>query len=102
MIAARRERGQQRQEMVFQKQHHADDDVALGDVGAAAFERPRIGGEFGGGVDAQRQARNLPHERRSGAIGRAGDMRVHGDDDDPHGLGVSVRNGLLHRTESRS
>jgi hypothetical protein len=102
MIAALRERRQQRQEMIFQKQHHADDDVAFSDVGAAAFERPGISGEFGGGVDAQRQTGNLSHERRSGSISRAGDMCVHGDDDDPHGLGVNVRNGLLHRTGSRS
>ena len=54
MVAARLQRRQDRQEVVFEEQHRRDHDVALGDVGLAALERGRVVAPFGGGVHAER------------------------------------------------
>ena len=100
-IAAGAEGREERNEMILEKQHHANDDVAARDVGATTLQSMRINREFRSGVDAERQSRDLSRETCTGAIGRARDMRIHGDDDNPYGYCVIARNGLLHRTMSQ-
>ena len=100
-VAPRRERGQQRLEMVLHEQHRADDDVALGDVGEAALaarrDRRRIRRRRGCCSERPGISRASVARARSAALA----TWVHRDDDDPDGRGVSGRNGLWHRTRSR-
>ena len=107
MLAARLQRRQDRQEMVFQKQHAGDDDVGLRDVGLAAGNGGVVAGVLGRRMQRELQARHLTQQCGLGAGRGAGEVGVHRHDDhaDRRGVGfepgVSGRNGLLRHRGSR-
>ena len=82
-LAARLERRQHRLDVVLHEQHGGDDDVGLRDVRAAAFERFRIASPLGGGVQGEREARQLARELGAGALDRAGEVTVQRHDRRP-------------------
>ncbi len=85
--------------MLFQEQHDADDNVGFGDVVEAGLQFFRVGAELGRRVNRELQAGDLFRQGDARAVRRAGDMRIHRDDDEFHGSFLSGRNGLLHHTK---
>ena len=84
LVAARAQRLEHRQKVVFHEQHGGDDDVAPGDVSLAALQRGRVFVPVGGGVHAQRQAGHRAGQPAVGAFGGAGQVTVHRDQHDAH------------------
>jgi hypothetical protein len=96
--AACLQRGQHRQEVLLHEQHRGDHDVALRDVGLAAFERGRVVRPLRSGVQRQRQAGDVILQSGARAIRRVRQMGVHRDDDDPDGGRFSGRSALSRHT----
>ena len=106
LVPALLERGQDRLDMLLHHQHGDDDDVALGNVGAAAIDRAGVVRPLGGGVQLQRQARQVSMETRLCPIEGAGQVSVKGHQHHLHRGSlcwtrpVSVRSALSHRRAS--
>ena len=90
---------QDRQEVVFQKQHASDHDVGLGDVLFAACNQGLITRIFRCGVQAERQTGKLAAQGVAGAVDRAGQMRIHSHYHHLDRGGVARRCGLTGRSK---
>ena len=105
-IAAGLERGQDGQEVVFQKHGGGNDDVALLDVGNAARGGLGVAGVFRRCVQREVQPGHVAHQRFAGTVGGAGQMGVHRDQHDSDGRMqfsahlFSAKNGLWRHTKS--
>ena len=99
-FAPRLQGGQDHLDMVVHEQHVGDDDVGAFDVGARGHQLGLVLAPFGGGVQAQHQARQFAAQRFGGAIDGARQMPVQRHDDDADRDRLSGRNGLWHRKAS--
>ena len=70
-----------RQKMVFQKQHTGDHDVGTGQVAAAARQRSGVVGVLRRGVQGDGELRQLARQALAGPLYAAGQVRIHGHDD---------------------
>jgi hypothetical protein len=84
-VTPRPQRGQHRQEVLLHEEHGGDDDVAVGDVVFTTLQRLGIAAPFRRRVHDQAQPWHRGGQRAVGALGRAGEVAVHRDDDHPHG-----------------
>ena len=103
-LAPRLQRRQQRQEMIFHEQHRVDHDVGGRDRLKTARERARIGGPFGCRMNAELEPGQIPLQREMRPHCGAGDMGIHGDDDDAHRRGAAepiLRHGRGHVSTAR-
>ncbi len=101
VVPARNQRRHDGADVILQKQHGADDDVAARDVGTAARERRLIFTPLVGRMNVEFQAGKLSPQHRPGARRRAGQMTVQRHDDDANRRHISGRSALWHRTRSR-
>ena len=101
LLAPGLEPGKDRLDVVFHEEHVGDDDVALGDVPAAALERLGIVAPLGGDVEAEREVGQVMRQDPTRPLDGSGQVTVQGDDDDAHGRRISGRSGLSHRRVSR-
>jgi hypothetical protein len=81
LVTAGLQRRQDRQEVVFQEQHAGDHDVGGFDAGNAAGGGGLVAGVLRRGMQAELQAGEVAAQRRAGPLDRAGQVRVHRDDD---------------------
>ena len=86
-----------RQEMILHEQHAGDHDIGRGDRRAAALQHAGVGAPLRGGVQAERQARQLGPQLLAHLLDRPGEVGVHPHDDDVDRSGVEGRGGLQHR-----
>ena len=111
MVAPGCQGGLDRADVVFHEQHRGDHHVAAANVLNALGQRRLVAAPLVGGVNHQRQARQLRPQHRLGPGGGAGQMAVHRHHDDSDrldqredvighpGPGRAIgHNGLLHHT----
>ena len=67
--------------MVFQEQHACDHDVGAGQVAAAARQGGGIVGVLRRGVQGDGELRQFARQAQAGALYAAGQVRIHGHDD---------------------
>jgi hypothetical protein len=80
---------EQRLEGILHKQHGHHDDVAVFDRIPAALEGAGIRAPFIGAVDFERESWKIVRQAAPGAQGCAGQMAVHGHDDEADDASVS-------------
>jgi hypothetical protein len=83
-VTPRFQRRQDRQEVVLHEQHGGDYDVAARDVVQRALQGGGVVGPFRRGVRAQGHAGQGLGQTACSALRGAGQMAVHGDQNDPH------------------
>jgi hypothetical protein len=101
ILAPRLQRRLHRTDMVVEKQHGGDDDVAAFDVAQAVGERVRIAAPFARGVDDDFQPWNVGKQAGFRTGRGAGQMTVHRHDDESHRRRFSAHNGPWHHRASR-
>jgi hypothetical protein len=75
--------------MILHEQHGGDDDVARGDIVAAALQCVRIVRPLGRGVQRQGEAWNCTLQLRPRGLGGPGKVAVERYDDHPDGRSLS-------------
>jgi hypothetical protein len=100
VFAALLQRRQHGLNVVLHEQHRGDDDVTLGNVAAAAFQRRWVIVPFGRGVHFQRQSGQLACQCRSGACCGARNVAVHRHNDESQRRSHSSRARRVARIAS--